>query len=281
MNEAPHPSVSTGTGEDEYRIPEGMSKDTFYVRFVWNGKTREIFMGPDFIPSIRDRIEGWRRAASAAYLVMRDGNRCTIASPEHCLMKGKPFANPEGADFDQIVLFPPDHRISNRRLACHPCNSHKQKEQLAELKAQLLQWKSTHAASSTREREREFPAGAHSEAPAATSAETDRSLYMFPRTVRLLFAPGGYLAEPGDHIGKDWLINNLPEKVGKGRSVTYSRYVHEWVMQGYLTEENFDTGDRGSEVHLVKTQKPTDKLLERELGIKPKAGSQLEEVREK
>ena len=96
-----------------------------------------------------------------------------------------------------------------------------------------------------------------------TSAETARSIEMFPKTVEHLFHPvKGKLAKLGMDIEKDLLVNTLPEVVGLGRATTFGKYIHEFVKQGYLTEQ-----PKGADVYLVRTGKKADALLKRVLGL--------------
>jgi hypothetical protein len=221
-------------------------------------------LGPGDFASLGKRITGIRRRMTVAYLVKRDGNRCAIADPEFCIMKDHPFADPLHADIDHIKIeSPPNQRLSNLRLACSPCNSHVQK----------FQWKSNRTASTRSKRESQTSEHPHSLKP--TSGETASSWKMFPKTVEDAFHPiKGRLAQLNDEVLKDWWVNNLPEIIGLGRATTFAKYIHEFVSQGYLTEEPGKDG-----VRLVRTGKRADEILWRELGIRSPEQLDKEQVK--
>ena len=128
MSELPHPSVSTAT------IPAGMSQEFFNVSIVWKGKRLERMLGPDdrMAPASKERIESpIMRAFTAAYLVLKYGNRC-FHRTEYCFMGDQPFEHPERANFDHIDGNNHNHALGNLRLSCQSCNSHLQwKQKLA------------------------------------------------------------------------------------------------------------------------------------------------------
>jgi hypothetical protein len=190
-------------------------------------------------------------------LVKVKGNRCAGQFPGFCIMGDRPFENPQSADFDHADGNRENRLAGNFGLMCPPCNRH----------AQSLQWKSNKTIASS-VREREMQERQHQISPVPSSMETLLSVQMFPKAVELLFAKGGLLEKPGSHRPKKWVIGYLVEKVGKGRSTTYAKYVaDEFIPQGYLVEEDYAT-EKGREAHLVRTGKPADKLIERELGKK-------------
>lgn len=130
---APLPSVSTGTSLSEVQL--------YHVTITWRGKRETRLFGPDDLASLRDRIDNPRmRLYVAGYLILRDGNRCSIRSP-FCIQGEAPFEHPESADFDHINGNRKDHHLRNLRLACPRCNTH-------------LQWKQKAAATSSQIRER-------------------------------------------------------------------------------------------------------------------------------
>ena len=251
--------MSTESGSTKPAHPivsDGTTVRLFSVSAIRRGKTITVVWGDDMICTPYGRITGTRRKLTIAYLVKRDGNRCSLQFRQWCIMGERPFENPEKAEIDHIeICEPPDQHLRNLRLACGPCNKH----------AQSLQWKSNRAAASAH-REREMQGRTVQPEREVTSHAEFVSIHAFPGAVKLLFGKDGYLEKPGQHRPKKWLIGILPEKVGTGRSTTYGKYVNdEFMPQGYLTEEAFDTGS-GKEVHLVRTTKDASKLLERELG---------------
>lgn len=131
---APLPYVSTGTIEEDLGLRE--------VVYFWRGKTHRQTLDGDSLASYTDRIDNERlRIVSAAYLILKYGNHCTIRSAL-CTQGEAPFEHPESADFDHINGNSKDHRLRNLRLACHSCNSH-------------LQWKQKSVPVSSQIRERE------------------------------------------------------------------------------------------------------------------------------
>jgi hypothetical protein len=153
------PSVSTETAP---RIPEGFSKARFNLSLWWRGRLLTREMGPEFLASYTDRIQGKLRELAAAYLILRDGNCCTIRSAL-CTQGNAPFERPSGADFDHIDgKKPPNQRVGNLRLACHSCNSHVQS-------MRRFEWNSEQAITTAQPRERKLNAPAQ---PQASSLET-------------------------------------------------------------------------------------------------------------
>ena len=245
MSRPPHPSVSTGT--------------LLELEIVYGKRRRHLktWMGPDTpIHVTKDgRVIGRNRAFLAAYLITTAGNRCARQFKDFCIMGNRPFENPLSADFDHLDGDRDNRLAGNFGLTCPPCNRH----------AQTLQLKSIRVvASAVRERERKTLAHAAANL-FSISEETQRSIDMVYGSVKYFFHPTlGTMIRRGAEVDREWVVNNLPDIVGRGRAVTYAKYIHEWVMQGYLSE-----AAKGSKTTLVRTGKSADALVERELGIKP------------
>lgn len=172
MDPAP-PSVSTGTFIE--RVIED-AKDLrkagiAEITITWNGKAFSTVVTPDTILSYTTRIRGKLRAVGAAYLVWRDGNKCSIRSP-FCSMGQQPFADPVHASFDHIDGINTHNQAHNLRLSCISCDSHIQNEQ-------RLQWKRDVTAAPDRTGERESLA-------TALPIEIDLNVRIFPRYERWL-----------------------------------------------------------------------------------------------
>jgi len=263
------PSVSGGTIGDDPQVkafmeslkePQTVKTAELYVEITWNGRKEHRTIGPIDSLFHGKQAQGKDRLYAAAYLVRRDGNRCTIRGPT-CTQGEAPFEHPEGADFDHIdPVHLPLNQASNLRLACHPCNSWEQPQQRRE----ILHRKPNPLPASTKEREREDAAHSHARSFKPSSREMAQSSEQFPATVRDAFHPQtGRLAKLGQSVLKKWYVNNLPDLVGIGRATTFGKYIDEFVEQGYLIEE---PGEKG--VRLVRTGKNAASLLWRELGLR-------------
>lgn len=222
------PSVSTGT--DESGLKE--------VRYVWRGRPYKQYMDGDSLATYGDKIKGRLRAASAAYLVLRDGNRCTIRSG-FCVMGDLPFERPESADFDHIIINKksPDNRLKNLRLACHPCNSHQQR----------FQWKQNGNPTSPQERERTTQG--HGQPP-ASSLETEKhdpqraawNEVIESGSIFVELRKAGCMVENSKH-GEVYLVQDLAEiAVSLTVDPVFGKYSSETFMR-YAREDRFDKLD--------------------------------------